>query len=566
MIQVSQIKIPFEKVKKRVLPEDLKRGILTEPEEDLVRRAAAKQLGIHEEQMQQWEVLRRSIDARKKDAIIFSYTVVFSYKGEKKLCRRSGNVKQIEPHKRKTGFSTAAGKGGSSDETPPVIVGTGPAGLFAALQLAEAGLCPIVLERGSDVDTRQKKVAAFWQGEPLDTECNVQFGEGGAGTFSDGKLNTMVKDTSGKNRRVLQCFVEHGAPPEILYLQKPHIGTDCLRTVVKSIREHIISLGGCIYFDTCFTEILQEQGRLCGIVCRQHGERKEIECRSLVLATGHSARDTFTGLWRQGLLMEPKAFAVGVRMEHPQQLIGESQYGAAAAYLPTASYKLTNTTSRGRGVYSFCMCPGGQVVNASSESGRLAVNGMSNYARDGRNANSAIVVTVSPEDFGGKGVLAGMEFQRTLEETAYRQGNSSIPVQLSGDFLADRPSKALGGVKPDICGAYTLANVRSILPDFIGDAIAESIPVFDRRIHGFGRADAVLSGVETRTSSPVRIVRDEELQASIRGVYPCGEGAGYAGGITSAAMDGLRVADKLIQERNQNRNEETYGREKDCKN
>lgn len=563
MIQVTQIKVPMEKVRKKVLPQDFKRGILTEPEEMLVRRETAKVLRIEEKNIQEFSVFRRSVDARKKDAIVFSYTVVLSCKGEKRLCakNRQGNVKQIDNTNGSRYLTKAVHtesiypsdeslhKGKQSSSFQPVVVGMGPAGLFAALSLAEAGFHPIVLERGSDVDARQRKVNAFWQGGELDPECNVQFGEGGAGTFSDGKLNTMVKDPTGRNRQVLECFVEHGAPPEILYLQKPHIGTDQLKGVVKSMRERIISLGGTVYFDTCFTEILQGESGLSGIVCNQNGERKEISCDALVLAIGHSARDTFEGMEAQGLYMEPKAFAVGVRMEHPQDMIGKNQYGDAADFLPAADYKVTNTTKDGRGVYSFCMCPGGKVVNASSEPGRLVVNGMSEYARDGRNANSAIVVTVSSEDYGEGDVLAGMLFQQKLEEAAYRQGRGKIPVQLLGDFLDNRESKELGEVIPDLCGEYTLTNVREILPEEIGNAIAESIPSFDRKIHGFGRKDAIVSGVETRTSSPVRIVRDDELQANIRGVYPCGEGAGYAGGITSAAMDGLRVAQRIMMDK-----------------
>jgi len=490
-------------------------------------------------------IVKKSLDARDKRDLHYLCTLRIEGSLSKRHSAKCSMVEEMHylPPSPGTGILTRR----------PVIVGAGPAGLFAGLLLAEAGYRPLILERGASLEERRNTVSGFWRGERLDPESNVSFGEGGAGTFSDGKLNTGVKDPFGRIGFVLDTFVDCGADPEIRYWYKPHIGSDVLPTVVKNLRNRIISAGGEVRFHQKLTDLRTEGGILTGVVTEEDGVTRVIPTDILILAIGHSARDTITMLDRR-LPLEAKAFAVGLRIEHPQELIQLSQYGTAdRTDLPVADYKLTYQSSSGRGVYSFCMCPGGQVVNASSEPGMVAVNGMSLSARDGRNANSAMIVSVKPEDyqcfskFSGSSALSGIAFQRELERLAYREGDGAIPVQRLEDFFQNRNTTCYGDVIPDTCGAHVFANLRHVLPDMLAAPLIESFSNSARRLKGFDLPDAMLSGVETRTSSPVRIPRDERYESCIRGLFPCGEGAGYAGGITSAAMDGMRVAEEIIR-------------------
>ena len=489
-----------------------------------LKKAIRKASGKRDLKIKNYTILKRSVDARKKPALFYVMKLLVN--------------EELPPLKR---------SGLKREESDRVLVcGAGPCGLFAALTLLEEGRPVLILERGKKVEDREKDVEKFFSTGILNPESNVQFGEGGAGTFSDGKLNTRTRDEGGLNRRVLETFVSAGAAETILYDQRPHIWTDALRKIIINIRNRILSLGGEIRFETALTDILVRDGRLTGAVL---SDGETIPCGHLILAIGHSARDTFSMLYERNLRMEAKSFAVGVRMEHPQEMITMDQYGTLDyEELGAAPYKVTAKAENGRGVYSFCMCPGGYVVNASSEEGYLAVNGMSGSRRDGRNANSAIVVQVSPEDYPGEGPLSGIAFQRELEKKAFEASGGKTPVQLYGDFKENRCSVRYGDVIPDMKGACGFAELHEILPDFITDSLSDAIPKFGRMIKGFDREDAILSAVESRTSSPVRILRDDNMEASVRGIYPAGEGAGYAGGIMSAAMDGIRVAEKLLYE------------------
>lgn len=523
MIRITQLKLPVEHT-----PEQLKKKI-------------AKTLKCAEDTFS-YEIVRQSLDARHKDDKKFVYTVDVKTAAEQKILRKvhSNNIMSI--NKKDYQFPLP---GTEKLEHVPVIVGSGPAGLFCAWYLARAGYRPLVLERGQEAQKRKETVDRFWKDGVLDPDSNVQFGEGGAGTFSDGKLNTLVKDPNGRNHEVLKRFVEAGAPEEIVYQQKPHLGTDVLIGIVETMRHQIEEMGGSFRFETKVTDLCIENGHLTAV---EVNNEEKIPADACVLALGHSARDTFDMLHRRGVYMEPKSFAVGLRMEHPQKMINYDLYGEEEnEFLGAASYKVTHTCENGRGVYSFCMCPGGYVVNASSEQGMLAVNGMSYQARDSKNANSALIVTVTPEDFPEEGPLGGISFQRELEKRAWEIGKGKIPVQLFGDYKLHQKSSSFGEIEPQMKGAHVFADVRSILPKEIGDSIEEGVLAFGRKLKGFDRNDAILSGVESRTSSPVRIVRNREGYSNIEGIYPCGEGAGYAGGITSAAMDGIKTAEFICE-------------------
>ncbi|ELI0347218.1 NAD(P)/FAD-dependent oxidoreductase [Vibrio vulnificus] len=516
-------------------------------EEGALLEAITAKLGIPAEQVLSFSMFRRGYDARKKTNIQLIYTLDIEVANQDKLLAKFSK----DPHVRETPdmeYKYVAQAPANLTERP-IVIGFGPCGLFAGLVLAQMGFNPIIVERGKEVRERTKDTFGFWRKRTLNPESNVQFGEGGAGTFSDGKLYSQVKDPNFYGRKVITEFVAAGAPEEILYVSKPHIGTFKLVTMIEKMRAKILELGGEIRFSTRVDDIHMEDGQITGVTL-SNGE--ELKSRHVVLAVGHSARDTFEMLHDRGVYMEAKPFSVGFRIEHKQSMIDEARFGPNAGnpILGAADYKLVHHCKNGRTVYSFCMCPGGTVVAATSEEGRVVTNGMSQYSRAERNANSAIVVGISPEiDYPGD-PLAGIRFQRELESNAYRLGgeNYDAPAQKIGDFLKGRDPSALGDVEPSFTPGIKLTDLEKALPPFAIEAIREAIPAFDRKIKGFASEDGLLTGVETRTSSPVCIKRDKEYQSvNLKGFYPAGEGAGYAGGILSAGIDGIKVAEAVAR-------------------
>ena len=527
MLRLTEVKLPLD-----------------HPEE-AIAIAILKKLQITPEDLIHYTICKRSYDARKRSEITLVYILDVETPQEKQLLQRF----RKDPHvvvTPDTSYRMVA-QAPSDLATRPIVIGTGPCGMFAGLMLAQMGFCPILLERGKAVRDRTVDTFAFWKKkDSLNPESNAQFGEGGAGTFSDGKLYSQVRDSKHHGRKVLEELVESGASPEILYVNKPHIGTFKLVGIVQNLRARIESLGGEIRFQSRVEDILIESGQVRGVTLAS-GE--QIRSDHVVLAVGHSARDTFQMLFDRGVYIEAKPFSIGFRIEHPQTLIDRCRFGEQAGHrlLGAADYKLVHHCQNGRSVYSFCMCPGGLVVAAASEPGRVVTNGMSQYSRNERNANSAIVVGITPEDYPGD-ALAGIALQRRLEEGAFALGGGTYdaPGQLVGDFLADRPSKAFGTVSPSYKPGVHLGDLSQSLPDYAIAAIREALPAFDKQIKGFAMDDAVLTGVETRTSSPIRIKRNEEYQSlNTNGLYPAGEGAGYAGGILSAGIDGIKVAEAV---------------------
>ena len=514
MIKVRQIKI----------------SILKDTKEELIKKISKK---INDKNIEIIKINKKSIDARDKENIFFVYEVIINVKDENKI-KLSNDVLKYKEENYEYKIT-----GQKKMKERPIIVGSGPSGLFLGYMLSINGYNPIIIERGESIEQRVKTVEKFFKTGNLNKNSNIQFGEGGAGTFSDGKLNTLVKDI--RQKKVFEIFVENGAPKEIMYDSKPHIGTDILRNVIINMRNEMIDFGCTFKYNTTLTDIKIEKNTIKSIIVN---EKEEIPCETLILALGHSAKDTYRMLNEKGINMTSKPFSIGIRIQHKQSMINESMYGKYSKYLPASSYKLTYKAKDNKGVYSFCMCPGGYVVNSSSEAGNLVINGMSNYNRDSKKANSAIIVTVDEKDYGTN-LFDGMNFQEKLEQKAYKEGNSLIPTQNYIDFKNNIKSKKLL-LKPEFKGGYTLSNINEILPKNICEDIIEAIEYFNKKIKGFNNDDSIISAVESRTSSPVRILRNDKYQTNIKGIYPIGEGSGYAGGITTSAMDGIRCFEKII--------------------
>ena len=517
MIKVRQIKV----------------SVLNDTEEELISKIC-KKLNIKETDILNKEISKKSIDARDKNNIYFVYEIILDLKDESKI-KLSNDVLIYKEDK-----YTYTITGTKLMKERPIIIGSGPAGLFIGYMLSISGFNPIIIERGEKIEDRIKTVDKFFEEGILNKNSNIQFGEGGAGTFSDGKLNTLVKDK--RERKVFEIFTEFGAPKEILYEAKPHIGTDILRDVIKNMRNKMIEYGATFKYNSTLTDIIIENNKIKSIIIN---DKDEINCETLILAIGHSARDTFKMLNKKGINMISKPFAVGIRIQHPKDLINEAMYGKYKDILPTASYKLTYKAKDNRGVYSFCMCPGGFVVNSSSEDNKLVINGMSNHKRNEKNSNTALIVTVDENDYG-KELFDGMNFQEKLEEKAYNIGLGKIPTQNYIDFKNNIKSTTLIN-EPSFKGSYTLSNINDILPDYICNDLIEGIEYFSTKIKDYNNDNAIISAPETRTSSSIRILRDENYQTNIKGIYPIGEGSGYSGGITTSAMDGIRCFEKIIE-------------------
>ncbi|MBQ3090554.1 MAG: hypothetical protein IJD21_08370 [Oscillospiraceae bacterium] len=524
MIQISNIRLPLGS------------------DRQLLERKLAKLLRVGQSEIREIQLVKQSIDARKKEELKLVYTVNVCLKDEELALKRAGGgAKRLE--KKPYLFPETS----PWTHKPPVIAGMGPAGLFAALYLARNGIPSIVLERGKPVEERQRDVETFWRTGVLDTRSNVQFGEGGAGTFSDGKLTTGTHDP--RIGAVLDTLVEMGAPADVAWSFRPHVGTDILRQVVSAIRRELIRLGCDVRFQTQLTGLRIAGGRLEGVETQCGQQREYIPTEHLILAPGHSARDTFAMLCQSGLAMEQKPFAIGVRIEHSQQAISFAQYGEAYRHLPPSDYHLSCHLPNGRSAFSFCVCPGGLVVASASEAGRLVTNGMSYRARDGENINGGFLVGVGPGDYPGSDPMAGVRFQQCWEEAAYELGgkNFHAPAQLVGDFLSGRASAQAGAVRPTYQPGVRWTDVSGCLPGYVSETLQGALPVFDRKVKGFAHPEAVLTGIESRSSSPLRILRDESCQSNVQGIYPCGEGCGYAGGIMSAAVDGIRIAEAVAR-------------------